>query len=226
MNKAAMLACAAVFTTAGAAMATPSTAFEEQTLNFSFPLSPGSTVLAFDQFDSTGPAPGLTRELQKVTIMFDVTIGANITAENDSALQSDTFAVNLSGNATVDFGGLFGIALLNVSEFANPLPVAPTDGVAGSGDDFRDFGFVSDTDSGMAMSMAGLGAFIGMGTIDAMFNGSGGFSVSGSTDATLTIDNFMASGSATVRYDYKIIPGASTAALFGVAGIGGLRRRR
>lgn len=226
MSKAFWIAGAAVCAMSTVALADPPTHFEEQTLNFSFPLSPGNTTLAFDQFDPTGPGPGLTRELQKVTITFDVTIGANITAENDSALQSDTFAVNLSGNATVNFGGLFGVAIINVSEFADPLPVAPTDGVAGSGDDFRDFGFVSGNDGDMDMSTTGLGAFIGMGTIDAIFNASGGFSISGSTDSSLTISDFEAFGSATVRYDYKIIPGASTAALFAAAGLSGIRRRR
>jgi len=223
-----MLALAAGTIVAGAAFATPSTNTQVQSSSFSFPLSPGAATLSFDLFDPfAGVGPGKERILQKVKITIDATIGANVTAENDSSIGSDFFAVNLSGFVTMNFGGLNAAALINKTEVA-PGGIAPSDGVPGSGPDFFDFGFISDTQSGMGMAElpADLSAFIGAGMINANVSGSGGFSVSGVTDSTLQISNFGASGTATIEYFYKIIPAPGAAGMLAVAGLVGVRRRR
>ena len=211
---------------AGAALATPSTDVDVQSQSFAFPLSPGGATLQFNQFDPfEGVAPGFERILQKVVITVDATIGANVTAENDSEIGSEFFAVNLTGFVTVNFGGLSTAVLLSQTEVA-PGGIGPSDGVPGSGPDFYDFGFVSDTDSDMDMTDVGLGAYIGNGTIGAIIAGNGGFSVSGVTDSVLTVSDFGASGVITIEYFFKIIPAPGAAGMLAMVGLFGARRRR
>lgn len=186
---------------------------------FGFPLSPGSQQLVFNQFDDNG---GL-HVLKNVTLIVEATIGANVTAENDSPIDAPLFGVNINGSVTASFGGLFAIVLLNDTQFA---PVGPSDGVPGSGPDFHDFGFLSDSGDDTKRANANFAAFIGNGTINADVNGGGGFSVTGSTDSTLVITDFAASGLVTIIYTYNVIPAPGAMALLAAAGLVGVRRRR
>jgi hypothetical protein len=205
-----------VLAAAGAANA----AVVTQTLPFAFPLSPGNQVLAFNQFN------GALGTLTKVEMLFDGTIDASATAENDSVLAAPGFALNLSGNMSVTFATLSGVGIVNTNFFQ---ALAPTDngGTAnGSGPDFHDFGNVGDVIGGDDDTMSGLGVYVGGGTINANINGSAGFSFSGTTDATLGIDDLGTAGEVTINYYYDPIPAPGAAALLGLAGVAGTRRRR
>jgi hypothetical protein len=211
------LAAAAAFALTGFASATPSTDQETQILPFAFPLSPGSQSLQFNLFDDMGG----TRELQMVEILMDITMGAHVTATNDSEIPAEFFAVHLSGNAQASFGGLNIIALLAQTEAVpdDDLPIPP-------GGNW-DFGFVSASDNVSDSTTMNLKDFIGAGTMNAVIEGSGGFSVEGVADATLVIKDFEASGDVTIIYHYKqIVPAPGALALFGLAGLIGARRRR
>lgn len=192
---------------------------DTQTQNWAFPLSPNSQVLVFDKFDDGAG----TKVLTKVEMLFNATMGANVTAENDSTLPAPDFAVNLSGFVTVSFSSLNGFVGLVQSANAG---VAATDGIADSGPDFHDFGMLSDSDAGSDSTTSGLGGYYGPGTINATVFGSGGFSVSGTTDSTLHLTDFAGNGDVTIKYYWDPIPAPGA---FGLAGLGMLaaaRRRR
>jgi len=203
-----------------AAVGTANAAVVTQTQPFAFPLSPGNQVLAFNQFN------GALGTLTKVELLFSGNINADATAENDSVLAAPAFALNLSGNMSVTFATLSGLGIVN-NNFAQALAATDNAGVANnSGPDFFDFGNVGDAIGGNDDTMAGLGVYIGGGTINANINGSAGFSFSGTTDATLGIDNLGTAGDVTINYYYDPIPAPGAVALFGAAGLMGLRRRR
>lgn len=217
--KTAVLGAAAVLAASGTAMAgVPWTNESSQTMNFSGPLSPFDTTLTFDQFDDSDPLV----DLIGVCIEYDLTVTARVTAENDSVLPAPDFAVNLSGFADFTFGGLSDTAAISTSAAQG---VGPSDGTPDSGPDYHDFGLLSDSASGGDdQYFVGLGPYIGMGTIDATIHAEAGFSVSGTTDSTIKTTDFMVEGSVTIIYKYVPTPGV--ASLFGIAGLGVMRRRR
>ncbi len=203
-----------------AAVGTVNAAVVTQTQPFAFPLSPGNQSLVFNQFN---PALGT---LTKVELLFDGAISADATAENDSVLPAPAFGLSLSGNMSVSFVTLSGVGIVN-TVFSQALDATDNAGVAnGSGPDFHDFGNIGDVVSGDDDTMAGLGAYVGLGTLNANVNGSAGFSFTGTTDATLGIDNLGTAGEVTINYYYDPIPTPGALALFGAAGLGALRRRR
>jgi hypothetical protein len=210
------LAASAAFALTGVASATPSTGQESQNQAFAFPLSPGSQSLQFNLFDDMGG----TRQLQLVEIFLNITIGAGVKATNDSQIPAEFFAVNLSGFTQVNFGGLSATGLTDKTEAVpdDDLPIMPGE--------TWDFGFVSDSDSASNSTASNLQNFIGVGTMNALVNGSGGFSVQGVADATLVLSDFGASGDVTIVYHYKLIPAPGALALLGLAGLVGTRRRR
>ncbi|NNM25241.1 MAG: choice-of-anchor E domain-containing protein, partial [Phycisphaerales bacterium] len=174
-----------------------------QELSYSFPLSPGSQVLSFDQFDDNGG----NRVLQSVTMSVDGTAGANVTAENESTLPAPDFALTLGGFMTVDFASLATFTIIDEA-FLTDGSVAASDGIPGGGPDFWDFGFVSGAVADDATTTSGLASFVGAGTIDAVVAVNGGFSLSGTTDATIIIDGFVGEGVITITYAYEVVAGA------------------
>ena len=216
MNK--MIGAVAVLTSASVAMAGGDSE-EMQSFDFSFPLSPGSVQMEFDQFDDMGG----TRILKEVRLSIDATLIADATAENDSELAAPLFELQYNGSMQYELLSLSGADLNNASMGA---ALAATDGVAGSGPDFNDFGTVmlglADNDS----TTTGLAGFIGNGMIFGDLDALGGFSFSGTTDASLGFDNFGLSGKATLVYVYNVVPAPGAAALFGLAGLSAARRRR
>ncbi len=210
------IVCLAVL--AGAA-ATSLAGVDTQTLPWAFPLSPNSQILPFNKFDDGAG----TKVLTKVEMLFNATMGANVTAENDSALPAPDFAVNLSGFVTVSFSSLSGFVGLSQSASA---AVSASDGIADSGPDYHNFGLLSDSDSGSDDTTSGLGGYYGPGTINATVFGSGGFSVSGSTDSSLGVSDFAGSGDVTIKYYWDPIPAPASLGLAGMAMIAAGRRRR
>lgn len=191
---------------------------------FGFPLSPGNQVVNLPQWD---PALFPGQVLVSVQLQLDATIGANVTAENDSAIAGN-MGVNLTGLAQATSGALSTTAA--ILQNAGPVPVAATDGVPGSGPDFNDFGLISGNDSDSDTIVAGLGAFIGNGNIAANVTGNGGFAVSGVSDSTIQVSSFAANGLVTVTYEFEVVPEPSSVALgaLGACGLAlvGWRRRR
>ncbi|MBX3391930.1 MAG: choice-of-anchor E domain-containing protein [Phycisphaeraceae bacterium] len=203
-----------------AGMATAAVAgVDVQTQNWAFPLSPNNAVLTFNKFDDNGGLKVLT----KVEMSFNATMGALVTAENDSTLPAPNFAVNLSGFVTVGFASLSGFTGLAQGAMAG---VAASDGIAGSGPDFHDFGYLADSSSGFDDTTSGLLSYYGPGTINANVFGTGGFSVSGTTDSTLKLTDFAADGDVTIKYYWEPIPTPASLALAAVGMIAAGRRRR
>lgn len=227
--KTLMFAAAALIAAAGSAHAGLGDFQLNQSQNFSGELSPfGPAFLTFDQFDDNG---GLN-VLKAVMIEFEASVSAQVTAENDNIAPAPEFGVQLTGFVTVDVPapapGQSSITGL-VAQGAQSGGVAGTDGVPGSGPDFFDFGLIKDVASGDDLLLAGvddLSAFIGNGTFDAEVGGQGGFSVTGASNSTINIINFGVSGNVRITYFYNIIPTPGAAALAGVAGLAGIRRRR
>ncbi|MBT8485606.1 MAG: choice-of-anchor E domain-containing protein [Phycisphaerales bacterium] len=176
---------------------------ETQTLPFGFPLSPGSALLQFDQFDDQGGQ----RILQRVTVDLAAAIGASVTAENESVIPAPDFALVLAGFLTNDIRDISTFSGFNET-YATDGSVAPSDGVPGSGPDFWDFGSVSAMANESSEETTNLAPFIGAGTVDADIFASGGFSILGATDATIVISDFMASGTVTITYEFLSLVGA------------------
>ncbi len=199
---------------------------EMWTDQWGFPLSPGDAVVSFPQFNTQGG----TRVLKGVQIDLEGAMLASVTAENNSDIAVNDFAVQLVG--IVDFS--LGASALGLGIVANSAAasVTATDngGVPnGSGTDFHDFGTVSgnDTDSTFLPPFPAVLAFFqGGGTVNGSVSGNGGFSAQGSADATINFDNFGASGTAKVTYFYDLIPTPGSFALAGLAGLAIARRRR
>ena len=223
MKIAALGAVAGLAVAATAQAGVPWDATETHMASFGGPMSPYDDTATLPQFDEMGGQ----RELVGVCMTYDLSISAQVTAENDSVLPAPDFAVNLSGFATISFGGLSDT--VGISTGAS-FGVGPTDngGMAnGMGPDFHDFGLLSDTaNGGDDVFFFPLAQYIGNGTIDATIHAEAGFSVSGTTDSTIQTTMFGASGTVTIEYKYTIIPTPGTAAILGLAGIAGIRRRR
>ena len=190
-----------------------------QTLPFEFEISPGSQTLAFDQFNMLGCT------LLSVTLELDAWEGGNITAENDGEIEGN-ITVTMSGWVTGTGPNLLATALL--SQSAGPQWVDATDGVPGSGPDFHDFGYVSDSDSDTDFQNTNLAPFIGTSTVDIDIDGEGGWAFSGVTNATLQMSDFEAGGDATIIYEYTCIPEPATIGMvvFGALGMFGVIRRK
>lgn len=221
-----VLALAMVLATAAGAQASFSE-MEMQTQQWSFPLSPGDTTVTFKQFDTMGG----TRVLKAVGVEIEGKISAFITAENNSTIEANDFAVSITGIINFDIeNASLG---LGVNAVSSPIPVTGTDNGGlpnGMGTDFADFGMVmgSDSDSALVFPFPppGLAPWIGNGDVVGNITGSGGFAAQGSADATINFDEFVASGFAKVIYHFDVVPTPGALTLAGLVGLVGLRRRR
>lgn len=199
-----------------------------ESVNFAFPLSPGSQPLSIPKFDTLGG----TRTLTQVDLKISGSVEANVTAENDSVI---------SGNMGVDLIGLLKASIpgplstsAGILQSAGPVAVSGTDGVPGSGPDFVDFGLISGAGANSTSTNSGLAAYIGPGFLAGTASGNGGFAITGVTDSTSKITNFQAVGIVDVTYTYTdnagVVPEPASVVIWSVLGLslvgaGWVRRR-
>lgn len=197
---------------------------EVQIRDFSVNPLPGTGFVTFNQFDSQGG----TRVLKAVTLELAGTMTAQVVAENNTTSSSNNFGIQLNGSATLSTIGNLDAQLV-FADSAGPVDVeaSDNDGVAnGSGPDFHDFGLQKFNDSDDDLTIFNLAQFVGNGTFDADYAAQGAFGATGISNATVTTSNFAFEGTATLTYFYDVVPAPGAAALFGFAGLAGLRRRR
>lgn len=194
--------------------------FEELHANaFEMMLTPGVTTVSIPQFDDKNG----TRELKEVSLLVNAALRASVTGENDASLSAPTFELGMSGFMTIDFGSLTTSLSFDDSFVTNG--VAGSDGVAGSGPDFWDFGFVSVQKAGSDMT-TNLSAFLGTGHLDAELVASGGFAITGTPESTFTVSDFKATGNVQIVYGYAQVPGPAGLALMATGLLVSRRRRR
>lgn len=165
---------------------------------------PGVTNVTFNQFDGT------LGTLQSVEFIISGYESATITGENNTFLSNVVLTATLSGNL---FGtnSLPGLALLAapVSFATNSPLLGATDNNGtnnGSGPDFYNFGTITSgtsADSGF-VSNAFLSSYVGLGTYAFVVDVQGGWNLSGVSDATLNIIDFLGQGNVVVNYTYLI----------------------
>jgi len=190
---------------------------------YSFGLSPGSQTVNLPQFNDLGG----TLTLTKVTLDLDGDIHVGVEAENDDPL--------LPANMSVSLLGIFDGKVMNgviellhaagsITDTHGPVSVTATDGIVRSGPDYHNYGTLNDSDSDSDFLTSGLSYFIGAGTIPVDITGSGGYSVSGTSNSTTWVTGFGVSGTAMVTYEYT--PEPATMAMLGLGALGLAARRR
>jgi hypothetical protein len=206
MKTAALLAILAAAGTASAAVQTDSFSFGPSPVPFS-----GSDVL--DKFDSNGGLHVLTQ--MKVT--FDVSLSAKVVANSQAGPQ--VIEAGVAGSASATDG------LINLGGAINGSALSP---VLNSGDvhDFGTITGVSNTFVIVPLVVANALYTQPGPTFTINYSGSGIFGIVGGGNATLDITDFAGQGTVTVEYTYDIIPTPGAAALLGLGGLAGLRRRR
>jgi hypothetical protein len=214
------VAVAAIAACAG--LASAQTVVQNQ--SFGFPLSPGSQTLNFDGFQAS-PGWNSLWQLDSVEVIIDLTIGADVTAENDANIDAPSFGLTLNGSGSVAVESLSGVAPVNSVAASSPLDAS--DGVANSGPDFFDFGNVSDSFTANDITFGpGVAPFDVAASVPANVSANAAFGFTGTTDASLNVANLAASGEVTLIYNYTVIPTPAAAGVFGLAGLAAIRRRR
>lgn len=149
--------------------------------------------------------------LTKVTLGIEATLGADITAENNTD-QTVYASAWIAGNVSAVGGGL-SPAIAFGSIIAGPIKLTPW----GTANDSTDFGgHLSDTQSSSASTTSAFDPFLGGGTFPVTYKGNGGWAVFGISDATVNVSNFRGSGKVFVTYEY--VPEPSQFAV--IAGLG------
>ncbi|HRZ36408.1 MAG TPA: choice-of-anchor E domain-containing protein [Candidatus Paceibacterota bacterium] len=186
--------------------------------SFSEPFDPttvpfGPLTVSLTQFN-----PGWGT-LSGVTLGIEATLQANISAENNTAKP-----VNATAWIVGDVGALGPSGLAPVISFgsivAGPVPLAASNGTAGSGPDFTTFGSplqATGSNSASTVNPLDFTPFVGGSTFDVNYAGDGGWAVFGVSDATVNVSDFKGWGTVTVTYDY-MVPEPSQFAV--IAGLG------
>jgi len=190
---------------------------------YSFDLSPGSQTVNLSQFNDLGG----TLTLTKVTLDLDGDVHAGMEAENDSLTLPASMSVSLIG--TFDGKVMNGVIELlhaagSITDTHGPVSVTASTPPLRGGTDYNDYGTLNDSDSDSDSLTSGLSYFIGAGTIPVDITGSGGYSVSGTSNSTVWVTGFGASGTAMITYEYT--PEPATMAMLGLGALGLAARRR
>ena len=203
-----------------------------QTQSFG-PQAPDFTIpLTFNQYD------GDIADLISIEIIVNLSVqGGNALVDNDSATPA---TVNVEFGTSVSVSsmdvslvntmfnpiGANVAVLINQMVSLDPTTGDPTDEANNTGlpDSQLINGPAGADSSNDFVNSAVWGGYVGMGTFDILVDGDTEFSISGGTGVSGGFSPQTASGEITVIY--KFIPAPSTAALLGLAGLVGARRRR
>jgi len=224
-----VLGVAALVAATGAAsgqfMTMQTQSFGPQTPDFLIPLT-------FNQYN------GDIADLISIEIIVNLSVqGGNALVDNDS---NDPATVNVQFGTSVSVSSM-DVNLINtmfnpiganvavlVNEVVNLDPTTgdPTDEPNNTGlpDSQLILGPVGMASSSDFVNAAVWAGYVGAGTFNILVDGDTEFSISGGTGVSAGFSPQTASGDITVIY--KFIPAPSTAALLGLAGLVGVRRRR
>jgi len=161
-------------------------------------LSPGQDTSLYQGFDTMNGA----RRLLRVDMTVAGVIGAKITVENDSSFPASGVALNFFVFGEV----MAGQASLEIDFLRNQQvlpPVAASDGVPMSGDDFADGGFVP-------LTFESQSSFDDPDSLSTFTNDTvtvstfivGGWSIANGADSTINVTDFGASASILIEYVY------------------------
>jgi hypothetical protein len=178
-------------------------------------LSPGNAVVNMPQFD---PSLGT---IFAVVLDINGVVSGNVTVENNSAIPGGLAGLQLAAEITA--AGPDGI-LGGFAEFSSStaqVGFGATDGVMGSGLDFRNFGTISSQAAATGAMLGGdFSAYYGVGTVPINFAGIANITSTGITLLTIDVQNFGAKGSASITYHYGPVPEPESWIMFALS-VGG-----
>jgi len=200
-----------------------------QNAHYDFSIAPGASSFQdyggfeFDPFDEQGG----TLTLEKVILSYSIGSSAHVTVENtDEYMMAGPIV--LTSTVHLDIDNLSDSAVDMYSD-EPMIDLDPSDGVIGSGPDFYDYGTLSLDGFGYydtTYNPSDLDKFIDPDPVLLTFDGSAGFTLSGSSSGMvdLGVSDFTVSMNATLTYEYSVVPEPATVLLFGLGGLG-LRKR-
>lgn len=209
---------------ASAAQATPMpTATITQSASTTFPLSPGSKTLTFDQFDTHG---GIY-QLLSVQVFANMSEYCEVDGENRSDLAC-TLTMTYVGTGSITRVGDSSPMLTLIFEEIQLASAGPSDGIDNirAGDDYYYFGAITGnaSDDKYINTTSGMAPYVGNGTVDFLVHGTAAYSITGHGDTTTWTSNMHADADVTVVYTYLVPEPASMATLL-IGAIGLLGRR-
>jgi hypothetical protein len=170
-----------------------------------FPLSPGNAVLTVPQFNTHNGRCVLTQ----VDVILTLTESARVEGENVSDLES-TLTLSFVGSGSIQRQGASAPTLVLVLTHDETADVLASDGPLNTqaGDDYHDFGLISQTqtDSAQLITAEAMAPYIGTGTVNFNVRGTAAYLVSGHTGSTTWVSDMHADSKVEVIYTYTCVP--------------------
>jgi len=182
--------------------------------NYNFSSLPGSTTVELPQWNSAVFPSSI---LLSASLRLNTLIEADATGENDASIGGPIF---LLYDGTMGASAPSGLSPSVHTEWGHDMIVSRSDGVPGSGPDFRTWLGVSIPNSATTAPTHNLNPYMGSQTFTANVNGSGAFSIFDEMGpSTLHVNRFSVTGSVEVTYTYTAPvpePSSFLLAAFGV----------
>lgn len=181
--------------------------------------------IEFDPFDSEGGA----LQLDAVLLTLTVNLSGHVLVENGSPDEVAGMMVEFSALAStlLDEGSL-GAASQGFEAYAIPA-LSPQDAEDGGGGDFYDLGVIEQSltaEDMLLAEMTGLSGFVDGGPLTGEVNINGVFGLGGNDQVLLFVEDEKITGSVALTYVFSEAPTPGAAALLGLAGLAGARRKR